>query len=452
MTAEDVAARLVQAEARLIVTDSEMLSMAELASVLAGVIPIVSMDPSQDDTVCLKDLVESGDASASHFKLETTERTEAFSAFINRTSGSTGNMKSVITTHAHYIATMEATRRTISENTEPDRDTWLSSISLGFFINAKLHMSLNVLLGIPVVLMRKPLDEATIDVIGRHQITFVFMTPPVAAKIAKSGISSADVSSIKWLLSAGASICGKLREAIAAKFSGVDLTLEWGTSETMLIAIQTDESSRCPGSSGTLVGGMQAKVIDTKTGEELGESKRGEILVRNSLARFAGYKDNEAANRDFDAEGWFHTGDYGFLDANCNVFIIDRLKELLRVGDGYGSRISATELENVLYEHPAVKTVVVVGIYSNSTQTDHPTAFIVLQPEYQTSAGAQLAQSIEEFAGHKLRGLKRLSGGVHFVPSYPTVGFKVDRRKLKSMVNLESPVRSHSSRIVELVS
>jgi 4-coumarate--CoA ligase len=228
MTAEDVAARLVQAEARLIVTDSEMLSMAELASVLAGVIPIVSMDPSQDDTVCLKDLVESGDASASHFKLETTESAEAFSAFINRTSGSTGNMKSVITTHAHYIATMEATRRTISENTEPDRDTWLSSISLGFFINAKLHMSLNVLLGIPVVLMRKPLDETTIDVIGRHRITFVFMTPPVAAKIAKSGISSADVSSIKWLLSAGASICGKLREAIAAKFSGVDLTLEWG--------------------------------------------------------------------------------------------------------------------------------------------------------------------------------------------------------------------------------
>jgi 4-coumarate--CoA ligase len=290
MIAEDVAARLVQAEAMLIVTDSEMVSMVGLASVLAGVISIVSMDPSRDDLVCLKDLVESDDASASHFKLETTESAEAFSAFINRTSGSTGNMKSVITTHAHDIATMEVTRWTIPEDTEPDRDNWLSSIYLGFFIVAKLHMSLNVLLDIPVVIMREPLDEATIDVIRRHRITFVFMMAPVAAKIAKFRISSVDVSSIRWLLLAGASVCGTLREAIAAKISVVDLTLEWGTSETMLIAIQADESSRCPGSSGTLVGGIQAKVFDTETGEELGERKRGEILVGNSVARFAEYK------------------------------------------------------------------------------------------------------------------------------------------------------------------
>ena len=179
----------------------------------------------------------------------------------------------------------------------------------------------------------------------------------------------------------------KLREAVSAKFSGTHLTVEWGTSETMLIAIQPDAESRRPGSSGTLVNGMQAKVVDTESGDELGENEEGELLVRSSLVRFAGYKDNDLANRDFDSEGWFHTGDYGFLDRNCNVYIIDRLKALLHVGDGYGSRISATELEAALFEHPSVASVVVVAIHGYHNEIDHPTAFVVLKPDFEAKAG-----------------------------------------------------------------
>lgn len=350
-------------------------------------------------------------------------------------------MKSVITTHAHYIATLEATSRTVPPNTDPDQDQWLSSISLGFFINAKLHMSLNVLLGIPVVLMNKPLDAESISIINRHSISFLFLTPPIAAKLATADIPASHVSSVKWLLTAGAPMHSKLRDAVSAKFSGVHLSLEWGTTETMLIAIQTDDAeSRRPGSSGQLVSGVQAKVIDTESGDELGPREEGELLVRNALARFAGYKDDDVANRaSFDPDGWFHTGDYGFLDEQCNVYIIDRLKELLRVGDGYGSHVSAAELEAVLFAHPAVASVVVVGV-PDGTHTDKPTAFVVLQPAFQSQAGRPLAEEIERFAAaRKLIGLKSLTGGVYFVPKYPTVGFKVDRKMLKEMVTVSEP-------------
>ena len=451
MTAQDVALRLDQANAKMVITDTGLLRLAEGAVVLAGFIPIITLDSGDRDTPSVGELVESGNASASHFQLSTNEETESHNAFINRTSGSTGNMKSVLTTHAHYIACMEATRRTVPEDTEPDRDHWLSSLSLGFFINAKLHMSLNILLGIPVTLIQKPLDESTLDVIKRHNITFLFITPPLAAKLAKIDMAKSDVTSVKWLLSAGAPIHANLREAISTKFSGIHLTLEWGTSETMLIAIQTDQASRRPGSSGSLVPGLQAKVINTETGAELGENEPGEILVRNSLARFAGYKDNPEANGDFDAEGFFHTGDYGYLDDNCNVYIIDRLKELLRVGDGYGSRISATELESVLFEHPAVRSAVVVAVYNEATAIDDPTAFIVLQPGWQAKAGRELAEEVERFAGSRLSGLKRLSGGVYFIAQYPTVGFKIDRRALKSLVRNEVGHRALHSRVVSPV-
>ena len=448
MTALDVAGRLDQAKAKLLITDADMLTMAEGASVLAGCISIATLDRTDRSTVRVNGLEDMCDSSVSPFELKGPEEAESHNAFINRTSGSTGKMKSVITTHAHYIATMEATRRTVPPNTNPDQDQWLSSISLGFFINAKLHMSLNILLGIPVVLMDKSFDEESIFVIKRHSISFLFLTPPVAARLATIEIAASDVSSVKWLLSAGAPMHTQLREAVSTKFSGTHLTLEWGTSETMLIAIQMDEESRRPGSSGTLVNGVQAKVIDTESGDELGLNEEGELLVRNSLARFAGYKDNDVANQAFDSEGWFHTGDYGYLDEHCNVYVIDRLKELLRVGDGYGSHVSATELEAVVFEHLCVASVIVVGVHNDQTQIDQPTAFVVLKPEFQARAGRELAKEIENFAGRKLIGLKRLTGGVYFVPKYPTVGFKIDRRALREMVSVEHKAHPVSSRIL----
>ncbi|KAL8704745.1 MAG: hypothetical protein Q9225_008067 [Loekoesia sp. 1 TL-2023] len=446
MTAEDVAGRLDQAKVKLLITDAENELMAEGASVLAGCPSVVTLNRGDQSTACMEDLIATGDASMSHFELKTPEEAEAHNAFINRTSGSTGAMKSVITTHAHYIATMEATRMTVPENTDPDQDQWLSSLSLGFFVNAKLHMSLNILLGIPVVLMDRNLDEDSISVIKRHSISFLFLTPPIAAWLAKIDVVPSDVKSIKWLLSAGAPMHVKLREAVSEKFSGTSLTLEWATTETMLLAIQTDESSRRPGSSGTLVNGIQAKVINTDTGDELGPNEEGELWVRNVLTHFKGYKDNDAANQVFDSEGWFHTGDYGFLDNDCNVYIIDRLKELLRVGDGYGSHVSAAELESALFEHPSIARVVVVGIHNDDTQMDQPAAFVVLKPEYQAKAGRELAEEIERFAARKLSGLKRLTGGIYFLPEYPTVGFKIDRKTLKEYGRRQMSDTAHESK------
>ncbi|KAI4089245.1 MAG: hypothetical protein L6R37_008076 [Teloschistes peruensis] len=150
-------------------------------------------------------------------------------------------MKSVLTTHAHSIAALEATRSTVPINTDPDQDQSLSSLCLEFFVNAKLHMSLNLSLGIPVILMDKSLDEDSISVIRHHAISFLFLTPPIAAKFAKTDIAPLDVKSVKWLLSPSAPMNDILREAISAKFSGTHLILEWAaTTETMLIAIHPD--------------------------------------------------------------------------------------------------------------------------------------------------------------------------------------------------------------------
>ncbi|KAJ5363974.1 uncharacterized protein N7496_009687 [Penicillium cataractarum] len=432
MSETDVAARLVQAKAKLFITDSELLVLSEVASELAGVIPIVTLDKTTESWPTLDELVEEG-SEARVFELKTVQEADEHNVFINRTSGSTGNMKSVLTSHAHYISTMEGTIGTIPKNTNPDTDIWVSPLSLGFFINSKLHIGLNILLGIPVVLMKKTLDETTVDVIARHRITFLFITPPIAARLARADMSECDVSSVKWLLTAGAPMHENLRKTVSDQFGGVHLTLEWATSETMLLAMQVDEGSKLPGSSGTLVNGIQAKVIDTETGEELDAHEEGEILVRNVIARFKGYQDNEVANRDFDGEGWFHTGDFGYLDEDSNVYILDRIKELMKVGEGYGSHVSAVEIESVLFEHPVVSSVVVVGVRNTELQVDQPTAFVILKEAFREET-AKTIKDIEKFAATKLTGLRRLTGGVYSVPKYPTTGFKINRRELKKMV------------------
>lgn len=435
LSASDIASRLSQSNCKLFITDSDLLELCETASDLAGGVPIITLDQvSGNETVHLQELLDQAVVDENAFELHGHEEAETHDAFINRTSGSTGSMKSVLVSHSHYIAALEATVRTVPSNTDPNKDVWLASSSLGFLINAKLFMSLNIILGIPVVIMPEPLDESSVSVILRHQITFILVFPPLIAKLAKSTLDPQDVRPIKWLLSAGATIPENLRTAMANRFPTVDLTLEWGTTETMLLAIQTsDPVSRKSGSSGILVNGVQARVICTETGSELGPNEPGEILVRNSLARYRGYKDNEEANREFDVEGYFHTGDYGYIDEDRNVFIVDRLKELLRVGDGYGSRISVSELENAVFEHPAVSSVVVVGVWDDATATLLPTAFVVPIPEYVTRVGPELAADIEDYLAPRLTGLKKLSGGVYFMKSYPTTGFKINRRALKTM-------------------
>lgn len=421
-----------QANAKLLVTDTRFLEIStKAANQLNGISVFV---PENEKGLFAEEAIE-----FHGFFIDNEVKSSESPAFLNRTSGSTGgNLKTVITTHAHFIATLEATMHTIPVNTDPDADTWLSTLSLGFFINAKLNIGLNILLGIPCVLMDRPFGVENFDVIERHQITFLFVPPPVAAAVAGDSdrTKNTNVSSVKWLLSAGASMHEGLQHSVSRKMNNVHLDLEWGTTETLLIAIHRDGHASPRGSSGVLVNGIEARVIDTLTGKDLGFNQPGEILVRNSACRFAGYKNNETANKStFDEDGWFHSGDLGYLDRGCNVYMTDRMKELIRVGDGYGVHISAVELEATVFEHPAVSQVIVVGVPDPVTSMDRATAFVILSEEWQDKQESA-QQALKEWTSERLTGLKALTGGVVVLATFPTIGFKINRRALKALATI----------------
>ena len=103
------------------------------------------------------------------------------------------------------------------------------------------------------------------------------------------------------------------------------------------------------GSVGLLVPGTEAKVVDTATGEPLPRGTDGEVWVRGPQLML-GYRDNpEATAATIDADGWLHTGDLGHVDEDGHVFLVDRLKELIKVR---GFQVAPAELEAVLREPP----------------------------------------------------------------------------------------------------
>ncbi|KAH6866126.1 hypothetical protein B0T10DRAFT_420303 [Thelonectria olida] len=456
LDAKAIVPRLEQAEAKLIVTDENLVSITTGAAKAYHDLPLISLTGTPDGTSNIEELLSKESDLFDGFHLSGKEKTEEHNNFIYRTRSSSGNVKSFLTTHAHWAANLLTARLTVPADTNPEKDVWISSLPCAYGINAKLNLGLNILLGIPVIILSKPFDQSSSHLIDEHGITFLFVTPPLAAQIAKTEKKGgATYKSIRWLLMAGAPVHSKIRDSVQEKFNGVRLCIEWGTTETLLIALQIDEASSVPGSSGTLLLTLKRarRVIDLETGKDLGHNHQGEILVRSTLARFAGNKDNAEASKDFDSEGWFHFRNVGYVDENSNVFIIDRLKELLRVGDGYGTHALAEEFEAVLFDHPAVATAIDVGIRDQEPQQEHPAAVVVLRPEAEQrvdqKALVELAEELEAYVQEELGSFKRLSGGADFVERYPYVRYKINKRKLKELVNI-GPTTDRSARWVEV--
>ncbi|KAF2621481.1 acetyl-CoA synthetase-like protein [Macroventuria anomochaeta] len=413
--------RVQSVDTKLLITDRTLYPTIKEVAALCENIRVVSID-NNTDVPCMEQLMAHGDPAFNAFHLDTVYAAESHTAMIFRTSGSTGVIKSVLMPHLHWNVNTLTTALTVPEDTNSGKR----------YVDCHTAFRLQI----PVIILLQPFNRTALSLIDTYNITFLFVTPPLAVEIAKNDVHGS-FDSIKWLLSTGAPIHTSIREAIQHKFHETRLALEWASTETLLIALQFDGVPYPPGSSGSLVNGMEARVGSLQTGEELGPNEKGEILVRNSLCKFAGYLNNAAAINGFDVDGWYHSGDVGYIDENSNVFIIDRVKQFLRVGDGYGTHLVPGELEAALFDHPAVGMAVVVGIRNEATQLEHPTAFVVLRTNYVLGKShiPDLAAELQRFVEVKLGTFKRLSGGVYFVEKYPQTGFKVDRRMLASLAD-----------------
>ncbi len=173
--------------------------------------------------------------------------------------------------------------------------------------------------------------------------------------------------------------------------------------------------------------GMEIRIVDPETGEELPPGRRGEIVGRGH-SMFSGYFDEPALTaKAIDHEGWFHTGDLGELDEEGRVKFRGRLKDMLKVG---GENVAGAEIEDYLLTHDAVEIVQVVGV-RDARYDEVPCAFVQLR------AGATATeQELIDFCLGEIATFK-VPRYVRFVDAWPMSGTKVQKFRLRERITEE---------------
>jgi long-chain acyl-CoA synthetase len=340
-------------------------------------------------------------------------------ALLQYTSGTTGRPKGAMLRHANLLANQDQMRGTRLELFE--WDVTLSVLPLFHIYGLNVGLALPLSVGASVVLVERfdPVD--TLEQVIAARVTVIVGVPPVyIAWGCVPGIERYDLSSVRLALSGAAPLP---REALRRFMQdlGVPLWEGYGLTETspVLTSAAMDSKPR-PGSVGRPLRGVALQLVDDH-GRPVREGDLGEVVVRGPNV-FSGYWNAQAATAEaIDEDGWFHTGDIGYL-ADGALYLVDRKSDLIIVN---GFNVYPREVEDVLRRHPKVADAAVVG-------TPHPytgesvKAVVVLREGEEATA-----EEIVRFCGRWIARFK-CPAVVEFVPELPHAPIgKVKRRQLK---------------------
>ncbi|MBI1182274.1 MAG: long-chain-fatty-acid--CoA ligase [Alphaproteobacteria bacterium] len=245
--------------------------------------------------------------------------------------------------------------------------------------------------------------QRMVDAVLKYKVAKIFMVPAVLKILLDKAKQGADLSAIR-LISYGASPIpiDMMREAveyIGCGFLQMYGMTEIGGSATFLepqdhTLVPTEKMKSC-GRPGEF---HQMKIVDPVSREELPPRVAGEVALRTAAPMVGYYKNPEATAQVLDGNGWYYSGDVGYMDEEGYVYIQDRLKDMIVSG---GENIYSAEVESALYDHPAVKEAAVIGVPSDRWG-EEVKAIVVLEPGQQLSADDLIAFTRKQIAGYKV--------------------------------------------------
>lgn len=344
-------------------------------------------------------------------------------ALIQYTGGTTGTPKGAMLTHQNLTANA---RQVNSIDPDRDADDRILGVLPFFHVFANTAVLNRTVLNGGMIAMLPRFDaKQTLQAITRTKATALPGVPTMyQALLDHPDLAKTDFSSLRVCISGGAPMPAELRDKFVAA-TGASLVEGYGLTESSgVVSTNPYEGPVKAGTIGQPIPATHIRLLDKEDPtRDAPADEPGELAVKGPQI-MRGYWNRPDADKDsFTADGWLRTGDVATIDADGYIRIVDRLKDMIAVG---GFKVYPSEIEHKLYQHPAVKEAIVLGV-PDAYRGEVPKAFVTLEDGYEASGDALAAWLNPQLGKHE-----RVSA-VEVRESLPkTMIGKLDRKALRA--------------------
>jgi acyl-CoA synthetase (AMP-forming)/AMP-acid ligase II len=411
-TADELHKQLIDSKAKLLVTISLFLPVATAAVEGTHVTEIFVCDQAEGYRSIQELLASTGPEPS-----VTIDPAEDV-AVLPYSSGTTGAAKGVMLTHRNIATNISQAEAMI---TVAEDERIIAILPFFHIYGLSVLMNLPLRLGATVVVLPKFELQQFLTTLDQQRITRAFVAPPVVLALAKHpAVDGVDLSNLKYVTSAAAPLDGELAEACAKRLGLHAVLQAYGMTELSpgTHAVPQDDPEPPPGAVGKLFPSTEMRLV----GADGNDADEGEIWIRGPQV-MKGYLGRPAeTDATIDRDGWLHTGDIGRVDARGYLYVVDRVKELIKY---HGYQVPPAELEAVLLTDDRIADAAVIGVDADGNEI--PKAFVVPMP------GAELTETdVMEYVAARVAPYKKIRQ-VEFIDAVPKAASgKILRRELRA--------------------
>ena len=355
-----------------------------------------------------------------------SELTAADPINIQYTSGTTGFPKGAMLSHANIL--VNGFYAGVNQRLTP-HDRLCIPVPLYHCFGCVLGTLCCVALGSTMVFPAETFDAgATLAAIESESCTAIYGVPTMfIAMLEHAEYAQRNLSSLRTGIMAGSPCPIELMKRVTHEMGASEITIGYGQTEASPLVTQTvtdDPIELRVGTVGRALPGVEIKIIDSETGRELPDGQSGELCSRGHVVMLGYFNLPQKTAETIDADGWLHSGDLALRTPEGYFRITGRLKDLIIRG---GENIYPREIEERLYQHPAVEDVQIVGV-PDRKYGEEVLAWIKLRPSSNVSE-----QDLRDFCRASLAHFKS-PRYIKFVDCFPTtVTGKIQKYKIREL-------------------
>ncbi|CDH52778.1 phenylacetyl-ligase [Lichtheimia corymbifera JMRC:FSU:9682] len=359
----------------------------------------------------------------------TAEESKTTPAYLCFSSGTTGQSKGVITTHANISVNILQYLAIDGKVINSKKDSTIIMLPMFHIMTLSNILHTSIYTGTTLYVLKRYELERVCALIESKRVPFAYMVPPVLLQIAKDPVAQKyDLSSLKWINSAAAPLGTELVELLKKRLPTTIVKQAYGSTETSPVATTEPIDDVAQGSVGLLAPNMECKIVN-EDGKALGTGERGEIWLKGPNIMMGYINNPEATRNSIDEDGFYHTGDVGVIDRQGHMWIVDRIKELIKYK---GFQVAPVELESILVESPDVADCGVIGMYDEAIASEIPIAYVKLMPNVPSTE--ETKQRIKQYLADRVVPYKKIHHVV-FTEAIPrSAAGKILRRILKEQL------------------